>query len=263
METVSISGLMRSSWFGDVDEAGCTRAEGDPDALVRRMNTISTDPEDIVPPDWRLARECGAVKDRTEYIGRLRELCLRMARDRITASLQERDSELIQMVVLLDGVDQAMNQLGERLSDWYRVLHPGEGWKYLPRDSRRVLGRIEGGAEGSMRVVLDGILALRGVRVRPAGEIGDRAAGILPNCTSPVGGLVAARLMTLAGGLRGLSRLPASPYRSWGRRGPSSRTSPGALLPRSMGSSTSTSGCTTHRGKYGGRWPGSLRAGSP
>ncbi len=211
--------MMHSYWFGDVEEGGCTRAEGGLDALVDRLNSISTSPEDIIPPDWRMARECGAVKDRAEYLERLREICLRLARDRMTESFQGRDTELIQMVMALEGMDQAVNQLAERLADWYRILHPEKGWKYRPRDSRKVLARIEEDAGGSMKEMLDGILRLREIRTRLAREIGDRAFVILPNCARLVGGLVAARIMTLAGGLTGLSRLPASSIQVLGARG--------------------------------------------
>lgn len=210
---------MRSYWFGDVDEPGCTRADGDMEALVLRAGSIRMSPGEIVPPDWRLARECGAVKDRKEYLDRLRELCIRIAGERISATYREKDTELIQMVLVLDGIDQAVGQLGERLGDWYRVLHPEEGWKYRPRDSRRVLARVRGDAEGPLEEVADGVLSLREVRARLAQEIGDRSARLLPNCAGLVGGLVAARLVTLAGGLSGLSRLPASSIQVLGARG--------------------------------------------
>lgn len=211
--------MMHSYWFGDVAAGGCTRAEGDLDALVERLNSISTSPGDIIPPDWRMARECGAASDRADYLERLREICLRVARDRIAESFQGKDTELIQMVMALEGMDQAVNQLAERLADWYRILHPDKGWKYLPRDSRKVLARIEEDAEGSIKEMMEGILSLREIRTRLAREISERAAVILPNCASLVGGLVAARIMTLAGGLSSLSRLPASSIQVLGARG--------------------------------------------
>ena len=210
---------MRSYWFGDVDAGGSTRAEGDPDALADRLNSISTSPGDIIPPDWRMARECGAVKDRAEYLEELREICLRLARSRIAASFQGKDTELIQMVMALDGLDQAVNELAERLLDWYRILHPDKGWKYRPRDTRKVLARIEEDSGGSMKEVLEGILRLREIRAHLAREISERASLILPNCAGIVGGLVAARIMTLAGGLSRLSQLPASSIQVLGARG--------------------------------------------
>jgi nucleolar protein 56 len=210
---------MRSYWFGDVDEAGCTGASGDPDALIRRLNSISPAPADIIPPDWRTARDCGAVKDRAEYLGKLREICLRIAAERIAASFRGKDAELIQMVMVLDGLDLAANQLTERLADWYRALHPLEGWKYRPGDSRKVLARLGEDPSDSIREVLAGIQALRDVRASLAREISDRSAGILPNCAALVGGLVAARLMTLAGGLSPLSQLPASSVQVLGAKG--------------------------------------------
>jgi nucleolar protein 56 len=210
---------MRSYWFGDVDDRGCTRAEGDLDALVRRVSSLRIGREDIIPPDWRLARECGAVKDREEYLSKLREICISLAREQVAASLSGEDTELMEMVLLLDGMDRAVNQLGEHLAGWYRVRHPGEGWKYRPRDSRKVLARIGEDAEGPLKEALDGILALREVRTRLAREIAERSARVLPNCSALVGGLVAARLMTLAGGLPDLARLPASSLQVLGARG--------------------------------------------
>ena len=211
--------MMHYYWFGDVDAGGCTRAEGNLDALADRLDTLVTSPDDIAPPDWRMARECGVVKDRAEYLGKLREICIRTARARIAARLQERDMELIQMVLGLEGLDQAVNQLAERLSDWYRILHPERGWKYRPRDTRKVLARIGEDSAGSMREVLDAVLDLREARAHLAREIGERAAMILPNCSGIVGGLVAARIMTQAGGLNRLSELPASSIQVLGARG--------------------------------------------
>jgi nucleolar protein 56 len=112
-----------------------------------------------------------------------------------------------------------VNQLGERLAEWYRVLHPEKGWKYRPRDSRKVLARIEEDAGGSMKEVLEGILRLRDTRAHLAKEISERAAVILPNCSRIVGGLVAARIMTQAGGLSRLAQLPASSIQVLGARG--------------------------------------------
>ena len=210
---------MRSYWFGDVSDEKCTRAEGDADALAARLVTIRTGPGEIIPADWGMAVDCGAARDRADYISRLREVCMRVARDRVAAGLGGRDAELVRMVLALEGIDESMNQLTERLADWYRVRHPEAGWKYRPRDSRRVLAAIAGDAEGPVKDLLDGILTLRGIRSRLAAEIGDRAAVLIPNCSALVGGLVAARLMTLAGGVSGLARLPASSIQVLGARG--------------------------------------------
>ena len=70
-----------------------------------------------------------------------------------------------------------------------------------------------------MKKVLGGILGLREVRTTLAGEIGERAGAVLPNCSALVGGLVAARIMTLAGGLASLARLPASSVQVLGAKG--------------------------------------------
>jgi nucleolar protein 56 len=211
--------LMRSVWFGDVDDHGCTRAEGDPEALARRLLSLEPGPGEIVPVDRELALRCGAVRDRADYLGKLREVCLLAARERVAASFRGKDTELIRMVMLLEGMDEAANQLGERLADWYRVLHPGEAWKYRPGDTRRLLAMMGEGAGGPLKEALDGILALREARTRLAREIGERSAEALPNCAALVGGLVAARLVAHAGGLPQLARLPASSIQVLGAKG--------------------------------------------
>jgi nucleolar protein 56 len=210
---------MRSYWFGDVDVPGCTGADMDQEALAGRLNSIMTTPSDIVPPDWRVARDCGAVKDRSEYLGRLRELCLRVARERVAVSFRKGDTELIQMVLVLEGIDQAVNQLTERLGDWYRVLHPEGRWKHGPKDSRKILAKMGVNPAAPVKEILDGILRLRDCRTCLAREIDDRAARILPNCASVIGGLVTARLMALAGSLSRLSQLPTSSIQVLGARG--------------------------------------------
>ncbi|HVN66074.1 MAG TPA: RNA-processing protein [Methanomicrobiales archaeon] len=210
---------MRSFWFGDVDGHGCTKAEGDLEALASRLSGIRTNPDEIVPPRWEQAVECGAVRDRKEYLNKLRKICIRVARDRVAAGFRGKDTELIQMVMLLEGMDQAINQIGERAADWYRILHPVETWKYRTPDSRRLLAGIGKDADGPLKEALDGILALRGVRTRLAREIAVRSAEVLPNCSALVGGLVAARLVALAGGLPRLARLPASSIQVLGAKG--------------------------------------------
>lgn len=84
---------MRSYWFGDVEAGVCTRASGETETLVERLNSISTNPGDFIPLDWTQARECGAVKDRADYLARLREICICMARNGVIESFREKDTE--------------------------------------------------------------------------------------------------------------------------------------------------------------------------
>ncbi len=210
---------MHSWWFGDEDGGRCTGEGRGPDALADRLATIRIDPDHIIPVDWTRARDCGIVKDRREYIVTLREASLRLARERVAAGLRTRDAEIIRMVTILEGMDQATNLLTEHLSEWYRALYPEEGWKYLPGDSRRVLARIQENSDGTVKEVTHVLLGIREARGRLALEIGARAARLLPNSSGLVGGLVAARLMALAGSAVELARLPASSIQVLGAKG--------------------------------------------
>lgn len=83
--------MLQRYWFGDVDEQGCRGADTDPAALAKRAATLCTDMDSYVPIDWEVARDCGVVRTREEYIDLLREVCTRLAREKITVAYQARD----------------------------------------------------------------------------------------------------------------------------------------------------------------------------
>ncbi len=202
---------MRRYWFGDVDEeGGCRIAGGDTEALAERALSLRTGMDTFVPLDWRTARDCGFVGDREEYIDRLREVCIALARRKIAQRYRGRDVELLQMVRTLDELDHVINLLNERAAEWYQVARPSFSRKYRALPARRMVGAIRRVADGPLRRVADEIDRLYGVRSALMQEVSERADEVLPNCSALVGGLVAARLVSRAGGLAALARMPAS-----------------------------------------------------
>jgi hypothetical protein len=60
--------MLQRYWFGDVDEEGCRTAGTDPAALAERAATLRTGMDSFVPIDWEVARDCGVVRTREEYV---------------------------------------------------------------------------------------------------------------------------------------------------------------------------------------------------
>ncbi|MGA9621011.1 MAG: RNA-processing protein, partial [Methanoregula sp.] len=76
----------------------------------------------------------------------------------------------------------------------------------------------ERGGGGALGKVATGITGLSDTRTALAKEVSARACEVMPNTSALIGGLVAARLLSHAGGLKELSRLPASTIQVIGAR---------------------------------------------
>lgn len=202
--------MLQRYWFGDVDEQGCRSAGTDPAALAKRAATLRTSMESYVPIEWETARDCGVVRDREEYIDLLRAVCTTLARDTIAVAYQGRDVELLQMVRMLDELDNVINLLSERAAEWYQVTNPAFSRKYRYLPAKKMPGIIRKGARGGLSDIADEIDRLAGVRSRLMREVSARADEVMPNVSALIGGLVAARLLSRAGGLSALARMPGS-----------------------------------------------------
>ncbi len=202
--------MLQRYWFGDVDEEGCWPAGTDPAALAERAATLRTGMESYVPIDWEVARDCGVVRTREEYVDLLRAVCIARARAKIAESYRARDVELLQMVRMLDELDNVINLLQERAAEWYQVTTPSFSRKYRSLPARKMLDLIRKGARGGLGDVADEIDRLTVTRTRLMREVSARADEVLPNTSALIGGLVAGRLLSRAGGLPALARMPGS-----------------------------------------------------
>ena len=202
--------MLQRYWFGDVDEEGCRAAGTDPAALAERAAALRTGMDSFVPIDWEVARDCGVARTREEYVDLLRSVCTALARKKIAQSYQGRDVELLQMVRMLDELDNVINLLQERAAEWYQVTNPSFSRKYRSLPAKKMLGIIRKGARGGLSDVADEIERLAGTRTRLMREVSARADEVMPNTSALIGGLVAARLLSRAGGLPALARMPGS-----------------------------------------------------
>lgn len=201
---------MQRYWFGDVEDGGCCPADGNPASVAERAATLGVSMKTFVPLDWRIARECGFVRDREEYIAKLREVTMHLAREKIAERFRGGDAELLSMVRMLDDLDSVINLLNERAAEWYLVAHPTFSRKYRTMPARKMIAIVGRQARGGMKQVAEEIDRLYAARTALMQEVSARAFEVLPNTSALVGGLVAARLLSRAGSLEALSRMPAS-----------------------------------------------------
>lgn len=209
---------MQQYWFGDREEGVCTPAPARLEDALARLATLRTPIREYVLPDWQWAVECGYVKTRDEYLHRLQELCLLLAEQKVAVQYQAKDVELLQMVRTLDQMDEVINLLTERAVDWYTVKHPKFSRKFKSMNARKLLASLAPRTKGPLGMVMEEIERLSVTRTALMREVSSRSDLVLPNCSALVGGLVAARLLSTAGGLEPLARLPGSSVQVLGSR---------------------------------------------
>ena len=209
---------MQSYWFGDVDDGRCTLFIRDSHAIIDRVQSIVTRMDTFVPPDWEQAVLCGACRDRREYIARLQAVCIAAAERSIREHYSRKDAELLQMVRTLDEIDTVINLLSEKVAEWYFIRHPAFSRKYRRTPAHALVKTMREKSKGALGKVAGEIEQLATTRTVLAKEVSARANDVIPNTSALIGGLVAARLMSHAGGLLPLSRLPASAIQVLGAR---------------------------------------------
>ena len=209
---------MQSYWFGDVGDGCCTLFIGDLNAIIDRIRSISSSMDSFIPLGWEQAVLCGACSDRIDYLAKLQVVCIAAAERSIRDQYSRKDAELLQMVRTLDEIDTVINLLSERTAEWYLVRHPAFSRKYRRTPAHVLVKSMREKSKGALGRVAGEIEQLSETRTILAKEVSARANNVMPNTSALIGGLVAARLLSHAGGLLLLSRLPASAIQVLGAR---------------------------------------------
>jgi nucleolar protein 56 len=209
---------MQSYWFGDVDDERCSPFEGDMNSYVDRIRSISASMDSFIPLEWKQSVLCGTCRDRADYLSRLQAVCIAASERSIREHYSGKDAELLQMVRTLDEIDTVINLLSERVADWYIIRHPMFSRKYRRTPANVLIKSVREKSRGALGRVAGEIERLSDTRTVLAKEVFARANEVMPNTSALIGGLVAARLLSQAGGLLELSRLPASAVQVIGAR---------------------------------------------
>jgi nucleolar protein 56 len=209
---------MQSYWFGDVGGGKCLAAGSDVATQLQRLASLRITMDGFVPLQWEDAVACGMCSDRAGYLLILRELCFTRAEQQIREEYAGKDTELLQMVRTLDEMDDVINLLSERVAEWHQVRSPNFSRKYRKTPAHVQVRNISQKGRGALGKVAVQVEQLSAARTELAKEVSARAGRVMPNTSALIGGLVAARLLSHAGGLLPLSRLPGSAIQVLGAR---------------------------------------------
>ncbi len=189
------------AWFGRLDAEGKSFAPHESaDDPMLSLGEHSSCP--AIQPDLRaLAKASGFISSDEEYNRLLREFGISLARRQLKL-LTTAEQDLLQAVDALDDLNQSVNLLDERLYEWSRlhrdeIIHGRDLVEALKDD--KIMGEMA-----------NAILNLRRSRSGLEKEVADSAVRIAPNLSSLAGPVLAARLISRAGGLKHLSDLPSS-----------------------------------------------------
>ncbi|MEM2901675.1 MAG: C/D box methylation guide ribonucleoprotein complex aNOP56 subunit [Candidatus Bathyarchaeia archaeon] len=194
----------------------------------------------------RLIQE-GVFKDEEEWRSFERGFAVEMARISIAMRVAQRDMAVIQAVRAVDDVDKTLNLFSGRMREWYG-LHFPELDKLLDSHERYARFVLEVGDrsnldvdklrrlgfdEGKANIILqksasssggeissedltvlqdfcERILELYRLRERLEKYVEEAMEEVAPNLSGLIGATISARLISLAGGLENLAKMPAS-----------------------------------------------------
>ena len=153
---------------------------------------------------------------------RLQKVSLLLTKEYIRKSSEKKDKLIVESVRALDEIDQVLNVLSERLREWNSLYYPELDKKvsdnhayakkvYQGVDAKDSMGAsLELRDEEEIREFAKNIIDLFEERKRLETYITEETQKIAPNLSSLLGAVLSARLLSSAGGLEELARLPSS-----------------------------------------------------
>ncbi|MBI4344746.1 MAG: hypothetical protein HY555_04085 [Euryarchaeota archaeon] len=134
-----------------------------------------------------------------EYYRLVRGVAVLTANAKLGEVSQERDRELIQALQALQDLEESLNLLTERASEWQALHRPG-------------------GADEGLPGFVRGVEGLSSLRERLEGYVTGTMEEVAPNLAGLLGPLLGARLIAEAKGLESLARMPGSRIQVLGAR---------------------------------------------
>ena len=189
---------MTEGWFAGL-------ASDDP-AARDRIREGSAD----VPADWpALAVEAGFAADEDEYYAALHDTATEAARTAATERERADDRQVIHAVRAMDDTERMANELAERVAEWAgsRSDDAGTGVEFC-----RELAHEDADDPTGERVrsLAGRAVALDDERAALETFLERALPTVAPNLTALAGPTLAARLLSLAGGLKSLARTSSS-----------------------------------------------------
>jgi len=185
-------------WFADLypdDEA----------AAAERISDGRAD----APADWpRRAVDAGFAADTDEYYERLHAVTTTATEAAVTERERADDQQLVHAVRAMADCERTANELAERVAEWggSRYGESGSGVAY----AREVAARTDDeGADRALRSLAERVVDVAEQADDLRGYIERTAPAAAPNLSMLAGPVLAARLVSLAGGLEPLAKKPS------------------------------------------------------
>lgn len=156
-----------------------------------------------------LAVSRGFVSSNEEYDLLLHETNIMLVKKQLV-SAKTRDRQIIASVEAIDDLDETLNNLSERLKEWY-MLNVDDTALRGEMLARHVAGINEKDAEQELlKDLASDILALYKTRAAIESHLKDSMNELAPNLTLIAGHTLGARLLSIAGSLDRLAGMPSS-----------------------------------------------------
>lgn len=187
-----------TGWFADLD----------PDDLDAAATAISEGEADQ-PRNWPAkAVQSGFANDEGEYYGALHEASVHATREAVRARESSDERQLQYGVAAMDDAERISNELTERVLEW-----GGSRFEGLP-DGEEGLEHVAASdpqtpADERLRSLARLALDLEEEAEELRSAIERQAPSVAPNLAEMAGPVLAARLISLAGGLESLAKKPS------------------------------------------------------
>ena len=187
-----------TGWFDDVD----------PDDLSGTRDAIEHGISES-PADWPTkAIEAGFAADEDDYYDKLHEATTAATREQVGERERTDDQQLKHSIRALDDCTRTSNELAERVAEW-----AGTHDESARIDMEYVRELAEGTGEDSVEQRLTALAARAAELDDEADElrafVEQSAPDVAPNLSALAGPVLAARLISLAGSLEALARMPS------------------------------------------------------
>ncbi|MFB6310416.1 MAG: NOP5/NOP56 family protein [Salinirussus sp.] len=187
-----------AAWFAGLE----------PGDLEAARNTIETGGADT-PRDWpALAIEMEFVADRDEYYSRLHTAAVHAAREAAREREQADDRQMIHALRAMDDCRRTANELAERVAEWAgsREEDAGVGIAYAAEIAER---DPDDPVETQLVSLANRVVELDAEATRFRTFLERAMPSIAPNLAAIAGPVLAARLLSEAGSLEALAKLPS------------------------------------------------------
>ncbi len=160
------------------------------------------------PRAWpTLAVDAGYATDEADYYDRLHEATVAATRSAVERAERADDRQLVHAVRAMDDCLRTANELAERLAEWAGTIDPdaGTGVKY----ARELADRELADDPGPIRSLAERVVDLAEEAEQLEAFVERQTPIVAPNLAALAGPVLAARLLSLAGGLEALAKKPS------------------------------------------------------